>query len=196
MATVLGGLLTAMLAGPASADTAGYRDPAGDLMVAKFSGETFEPHYQPSSSPNGDVIAASFHHGKRAISLYMRYREIYVPKLASTWTFLLQGSNHQRRAVQLTATSQTVGGRAHMFNPRNGRTGCKVASKINYRTNSVLVKFPSRCLKHPESIRLSSVNYTFAFTESEFYVYYDDPTRTGGTIEDAGSTPTRWIKAS
>ena len=187
------GLLTTLMAAPAHADSATYRDTTNDVQVLRFDDSTdFEdPAYSPSSTPNGDVVVSRFTHDRDAVTLYVRYREIYVPQLASSWLFDLQGSNHRRRSVELVATSDTVGGRAQMTGAR-----CKVASRINYVTNSVKVRFPRRCLGNPRYFRVSGLTYTVSFNNQAAYIYYDDLLRNGGSPQQAGTTRTRWIKAS
>jgi hypothetical protein len=187
------GLLTTVMTAPAHADSAAYRDTTNDVQVLRFDEQTdFDhPAYSPSSTPNGDVVVSRFTHDRDAVTLYVRYREIYVPRLASSWLFDLQGSNHRRRSVELVATSDTVGGRAVMTGGR-----CKVASKINYVTNSVKVRFPRRCLGNPTYVRVSGLTYTVSINTQAAYIYYDDLLRNGGSPQQAGMTRTRWIKAS
>ena len=196
--TLIPALLTAIigslaLAGPASADTAEYKDPSRDVMVLTLSDQTDseDPPYEHTSTPNGDIILSRFTHDRDAVTLYVRYREIYVPHFVMGWQFDIVGSNRRERFVDLTATSRTVGGRASMVGGR-----CKVASRINYRTNAIKVKFPRRCLGNPGSFRVASVTYTITARDDSAFVYYDDPMRRAGSPDQIGTTGTRWISAA
>jgi hypothetical protein len=197
--TLVVGLLTVLLGGPAHADALGFRDATGDLMVAKVTDQSAETggfEYAGSSSPNGDIISSRYEHTRKSVVLYVRYREIYLPKQMSGWYFHLVGSNKFARDLEVYATPNAIGGRAQMVNRRGNKVRCKVASKINYTTNSIKVKFPRRCMSWPRSVRISHVSYWTKISNDSFFVYYDDPSRAGGTVDQAGARSTRWIKAS
>jgi hypothetical protein len=194
LAALVGGLLTLLVAGPASADALGFRDATGDVRVAQLDGD-FNLTYKNSSTPNGDVLTSRYEHAGDRVTLYVRYREIYLPRLASGWSFQVVGSNHVVRDVELMASEDAVGGRSVMLNGRGDRVGCKVASRINYATNSVKLVFPRRCLGNPAYIRVGNVSYWYSFSDTRAYVYFDDPSRTGGTVEQVGRAGA-WIKAA
>lgn len=196
LSALVAGILTTLVAGPASADAHQFTDPARDLMVARFDDTDESVTYEHTSSPNGDIILSRFEHSRDAVTLYVRYREIYVPKQINGWYFRVEGSNRVAREIQLLSAPGAVGGRSYMVDRRGNQVKCKVASRINYTTNAVKLKFPRRCLGNPASMRVAHVTFWTKFSETQGFIYYDDPVRRGGTADEAGSRPTRWIKAA
>lgn len=189
---VVAALLSVLVAAPASADFLDLHDATGDVRVVELD-DNFDLTSKPSDTADGDIEFARFQHTPTQAVLYVRYRELYVPKQYAGLYYGIEGTNGVVREVALETRRGKPQGTLGMINDRGRKVRCGMSHRVNYVTNSVSIRIPRACLKKPKYLRLVNVSYNIRVNEERLALAYDDPTRTGGEIDKVAGKPTRWI---
>ncbi len=195
---LIAGLVLA-LAGPAAPAGAAIRDiddPAGDLMIATSSEDSPDGFtYERSDEADGDIILARVKHTATQVVLYVRYRELFVPRQYAGLEYGIEGTNGQVRNVSLETRHGRPQGRVSMFDQRGRRVRCTVAHKVNYVTNSVSMRFPRRCIRTAKYVRVTHVSYRLRIDgrKGQAVIAFDDPMREGGRVNQVFTKPSPWV---
>jgi hypothetical protein len=185
VAGVVTALLTLAGAAAAHADQVVLRDPAGDVTRTTFGGGS-----QPAPRTRvGDVRRAAVRHGRHAVVVRVRYRELR--RVGAYWLFevRLRTGAHRYREVRVEATRHHWRGVERTFDQHGRRVACRVRHRIDYRRDVVRIQVPRACLGTPRRVRATVAGYRADRSRARFYV--DDPhDRTAAT---RGAT--RWLRA-
>jgi hypothetical protein len=184
-AAVLVAVLTVAGAAAATADQVVLHDPAGDVTRTTFGGRS-----QPAPRVRiGDVRRAAVRHGKHAVVVRLRYRELR--RVGAYWLFevRLRTGTHRYREVRVEATRHHWRGVDRTFDRHGRRVACGVRHRIDYRRDVVRIQVPRTCLGTPKRVRATVAGYRADRSRSRFYV--DDPHDRSPATRGA----TRWLRA-
>jgi hypothetical protein len=189
-------LITALVAGlivlmapQANADTRDLTDPAGDVMTLTMNdnGET----YHREGGAEGDIVFARVKHTATQVVLYLRYRQLTVPRQYTGFNYTVEGNNHQRAFVGIQTRHGRPQGQA--FSVGSGARHCATSHHINYAADSVSVRIARGCLRNAKYVRLTQLSYRFRDSDTAFKVLYDNPARDGGTLNQVSNAVTPWV---
>lgn len=178
---VLGALLAGVLAvlSPTAAHAATSTTPDSRSDVVAQSGAN--PGRVDAGRANGDVTSSRVVHGKRAVTLELRFATL---RAAGAWHrhwFRLVTDEGVRRELAVTASPGAWQGRAQLTGVDRRPEGCVLRSTITYGSGgTVRVVVPRACLSGPAWVRVSAGTVTAAGSR----VWADDA-RTTGRLFDA-----------
>ena len=166
-------LLVALVAWPASAYAAVlvHRDPVGDVALSPVGTNAYIP------APNqvqGDITATRVVHGRRAIWIHIRLRELDTTGNGNFHVVSILTPS-RTRTIEVDAFPGHWEGRASVTDAHGRAAVCAVTHRIDYIRNRVLMRVPRKCLGKPRWIRVG-IRTTVAGT---LYVYADDARSTG-----------------
>jgi hypothetical protein len=182
--------LTVLLAPAANAATRDLTDPAGDVMTATLNDANGHVTYHREGGAEGDITFARIQHTATQVVMYMRYRQLTVPKQYASFQYVVEGNNGRLAFVGIDTRHGQPQGAGFVFS--SGRH-CMASHHINYAADSVSVRIPVGCLKSPKYVRLTHLTYRFRGIGDVEKMYYDNPARDGGTLNQVQTTPTPWV---
>lgn len=143
-------LAAAGLAGPAAAQSLTELDRRGDVLVGTMEGEAF----RPSTAANGDIVRTVMNHGRNAISLRLRFREVQrIGDFRSDGVHVVTDEG-VRRDVYVSAGPGMWRGMAEMSRPNGQVVRCAISHRIDYDLDLVTLSFPRTCVSSPRWVRL------------------------------------------
>ncbi|WP_445256561.1 hypothetical protein [Nocardioides aurantiacus] len=178
---VLGALLAAVLATltPTAAHAATSASPDSRSDVVSQSGA--RPGHVDADRANGDVTSSRVVHGRRAVTLELRFATL---RASGSWHrhwFRLVTDEGVRRELAVTAAPGSWQGRAVLSGVDRRPEGCVLRSTITYGSGgTVRVVVPRACLSGPSWVRVSAGSVTASGSR----VWADDA-RTTGRLYDA-----------
>ena len=185
------GLLLVLAAPSAQASTRDLRDVAGDVMTGTVNANGDIVRYNREGGAEADIVFARIQHTATQVVVYIRYRQFSVPKQYGALLYGFEGNNGHQTFVDIFTRHGLPQGEAEVeyTGPR-----CTVGWRINYAGDSVTVRIPRACLRTPKYVRLThiSVKQTIRPNGSG-KIYYDSPTRDGGTVNQVSNSITPWV---
>ncbi len=175
-AAVLVAVLTVAGAAAATADQVVLHDPAGDVTRTTFGGRS-----QPAPRVRiGDVRRAAVRHGKHAVVVRLRYRELR--RVGAYWLFevRLRTGTHRYREVRVEATRHHWRGVERTFDQHGRRVACRVRHRIDYDTNVIRASVPRRCLGTPRTVQLRLLSehvrrsWAYAYLDNGLSANFED----------------------
>jgi hypothetical protein len=167
---LLGAALVAQPAA-ASAGVQVHRDPAGDLLRSPV-GSTAGTRVPTEA--HGDIIASRVVHGRRAIWIQIRFREL-TPVGNGNFHVISIKSPWRTRTVTLNAFPDHWGGSTTTTDAHGRVVACAVQHVIDYDLNRVGLRVPRSCFGKPRWVRVA-IRSTLA---GSTYVYTDDARSSG-----------------
>ena len=192
--TLLFGLVAGVvfsMAPPAGAAVRDFPDVEGDVMTATMtdSGTT----YNREGGAEGDINFARINHSATQVLVYLRFRQLTVPKQYGGFDYILEGNNGVQREIVIDTRHGKPQGTVSIVKPNGKKVKCAHASRINYGTDSVSLRLGRGCLRKPKYVRMRNVSYYARLNADAFRIYYDDPNRDGGTVNQVQQTKTPWV---
>jgi hypothetical protein len=185
------GLLCLAVVAPAAADHAVVRDQRRDVSEARVGADPVFV-YQ-SRMREGDFVATTFRHGRRAVVVTSRFRDLRHVGNHHGYFLRLESGRHRYREVTVEAGPKAWRGRHVVTDRRGDRVRCGVHHSIDYRRNVVRVIVPRSCLGLPRVVRGTAAA---AWTRPDLddpsqadYLAVDNPHNTDVAVK----TWTRWI---
>jgi hypothetical protein len=178
---VLAAVAAALVLSPSSAFANRYyhADPAGDVLSGPVSSST-NPSIPEPGRTNGDIVASSVVHKKRAVAMRMQYRELGWNDEINAHLFVVRTPS-MKRYVTVYATDGLRGGKVVMTKPSGKKVSCHMARKVDYTANSVSVVVPRSCLGKPRWVRAGMASVFYTGPDNSATVYIDDA-NTNGTL--------------
>ena len=184
---------------PAQAESRTVTDAAGDVRTFDISeDDNWDeiPVDEASDTPDGDIISATYLHTKRRMSLSVSYADLPRTGALRSWIFRLQGRNGQQRELEVS-TGLGAGLPVEMYRVSNGRRVCRgdIKRHIFYGAKRIEVSFPRHCLGAPLAFRVAHVGVRLELNApgENARFYYDDPQRTGGSVEQILAKFSPWV---
>lgn len=188
-AALVAGLIV-LLAPTAQAATRDLHDDAGDVMTATVDDEGNVTAYHREGGAEGDINFARIQHTATHVVVYLRYEQLTVPRQYAGYQYEIEGNNGRAAFVEIDTRHADPQGEAFAFGQRGL---CRMAYHINYAGDSVSMRIPRGCLHSPKYVRLSHISYQARITPSTQKIYYDSPSRNGGTVNQVISSVTPWV---
>ena len=187
---VVAGIILAAAA-PATADTLDLTDVQGDVMTATMgdSGTT----YHREGGAEADIVFARVQHTARQVVVYLRFRQLSVPRQYGGFDYILEGNNGVSRDISINTRHGQPQGTVSIMDEHGVQKRCAHAHHVNYAGDSISMRINRGCLKRPKYVRMRNVSYELRSTPSTTTIYYDDPNRDGGTISQVQKTRTPWV---
>jgi hypothetical protein len=189
--------LVVLMGSSAQATIRDITDPSGD--VVKVSDGDPEDIFEPVSRAEGDIVFTRIQHTATAMVVYMRFRQLTVPKQYAAYEFTIIGNNGRGVDAAINTRHGDPQGVSYASEKATDRD-CAHSNHINYAGDSVWMRIARRCLKNPKyiSVWAQSDQTRTSRTGSaptDYYrtTYYDVPTRGASNTYgfDAPSTP--WV---
>ncbi len=174
----------------AQAVTRDLVDPTGDVMTATVNDEGDVSNYHREGGAEGDITFARIQHTATQVVVYMRYRQLTVPRQYAGYVYTIQGNNKSAADVQIMTRHGKPQGDAFAFGERGL---CRLSYRINYAADSVSMRIPRSCLNSPKYVRLTHISYHERINPSSDKVFYDSPSRDGGTVNQVSNSVTPWV---
>ncbi len=192
--TLLSGLVAGLvlaMAPSAGAATRDLPDVEGDVMTATVteSGTT----YHREGGAEGDINFARIGHSTKQVLVYLRFRQLTVPRQYGGFDYILEGNNGVEREITIETRHGLPQGTVTISTPQGKQVRCAHSHRINYAGDSVSLRLGRGCLKSPKYVRMRNVSYYARFSADSSRIYYDDPNRDGGTINQVQQTRTPWV---
>ncbi len=186
--------LTFAVAAPAGATILDITDDTGDVMTATItdSGTT----YHREGGAEGDINFARVQHSATQVLVYLRFEQLSVPRQYGGFDYILEGNNGQQREIVLETRHGKPQGTVTIYKPNGKKVSCANAHRINYAGDSVSLRLNRGCLGTPKYVRMRNVSYQLRTNAENYRVYYDDPNRNGGTVNQVQSMKTKWVVTS
>jgi hypothetical protein len=182
--------LIVVLAPAANATTKDLTDPSGDVMTATVDDDGNVSGYHREGGAEGDIVFARIQHTATQVVVYLRYRQLTVPRQYAGYYYEIEGNNKQSAIVEFDTRHAKPQGQGFAF----GANGwCRLAYHINYAGDSVSMRIPRTCLRSPKYVRLMHISYQERLTSSSDKIYYDSPSRDGGTVNQVSNSVTPWV---
>lgn len=183
--------LVVLMAPAAHAATRDLTDPTGDVMTATADDDG-NITYHREHGAEGDITFARIQHTATQVVVYLRYAQLSVPKQYGELDYELEGNNGWKATVDIETRHGDPQGYVTAQNNKGKR--CRVAYRINYAGDSSSMRIPRGCLHSSKYVRLMHVTATYQETQTgPFTVYYDSPSRDGGTINQINASRTPWV---
>jgi hypothetical protein len=183
--------LTLLMAPAASATTRDLNDDAGDVMTATVDSQGKITQYNREGGAEGDITFARIQHTATAVVVYMRYRQLSVPKQYGGFSYTIEGNNDQAALVDIETRHGKPQGDAEVFS--TGRR-CGLSWHINYAGDSISMRIPRSCVHRAKYVRLTHISFEARQRpDGSGKIYYDNPARNGGTVNQVSNTPTPWV---
>jgi hypothetical protein len=185
--------LVVLVSPAAHAATRDLTDPTGDVMTATVDSNGNVTKYNREHGAEGDITFARIQHTATQVVVYIRYAQLSVPKQYGEFSYLLEGNNHQQAIADVEtrhAQPQGMGFAGNMTKDHQ----CAMAYHINYGADSVSMRLPRTCLGNAKYVRLSHITLTTSVKRDDSgKIYYDSPTRDGGTENQVSNSKTPWV---
>jgi len=185
------GLLLVLAAPFAQASTRDLTDVAGDVMTGTINANGDVVSYNREGGAEADILFARIQHTATQVVVYTRYRQLSVPKQYGEFLYEFQGNNGHSAVVDIFTRHGDPQGYADIewTGPR-----CTAGWHINYAGDSVSVRIPRACLHTPKYARLTHVSVEQTVRPNgSGKIYYDSPTRDGGTVNQVLNSITPWV---
>lgn len=182
--------LIAVMAPAAHADTRDLTDASGDVMTATIDDNSEDFIYHREGGAEGDIVFARIQHTATQVVMYMRYRQLSVPRQYAFFNYVLEGNNKRMAMVQIETRHADPQGQAFAVGQR-GR--CAMSYHINYANDSVTARIGRGCLGRPKYVRLNHLSYRLRVSDTDLKFYYDNPARNGGTVNQIAAAKTPWV---
>lgn len=183
--------LVVLMAPAAHADTLVLTDPAGDVMTATMNDNFDVVKYNREGGAEGDIVSARIQHTATQIVMFLRYRQLTVPRQYAMYQYVLEGNNHQMALISLDTRKNKPQGNAYAGG--TGARRCAMSHHINYGADWVSVRIARGCLKKAKYVRLTQISYQLHFNETLTKILYDNPARDGGTMNQVYAAHTPWV---
>ena len=184
--------LVVLMAPAAHAATRDLTDDAGDVMTATINmaddNETVTYHRQGGAE--GDIVFARIQHTDTQVVMYLRYRQLSVPRQYAGFQYVIEGSNEKSAVIDIETRHGKPQGSAFATGVHGT---CQLSYHVNYAADSVSARIPRRCVGRAKYVRLTHLSYRFRLSDTAMNAYYDSPARNGGTLNQVSSTPTPWV---
>lgn len=144
-------LVCLLVAAPVRADQVTVRDQRHDVSETRV-GDVGAYVYQ-GKIREGDFIATTFRHGRDAVVVTSRFRDLAWVGNHHGYFLRLESARHAYRDVTLEAGPGLWRGRHVVTNRRGDRVRCGVEHAINYRRNIVRMIVPRSCFGDPRVVR-------------------------------------------
>ncbi len=179
-----------LMAPGAHAATRDLVDPSGDVMTATMGYDEEDITYNRQGGAEGDIVFARIQHTATHVVMYMRYRQLSVPRQYAAFQYVLEGNNDEFAVVDIQTRRGDPQGEALALGTRRE---CAMAYRINYAGDSVSVRIRRGCMDRPKYVRLNHLSLQLRVNESTMKVLYDNPARNGGTINQVINAVTPWV---
>ena len=189
IAALVAGLIVLMAPG-AQAATRDLVDSSGDVMTATMGDNEEDVTYSRRGGTEGDIVFARIQHTDTHVVMYMRYRQLSVPRQYAAFQYVLEGNNDELALIGIQTRRGDPQGEAFAFGTRRE---CAMAYHINYAGDSVSVRIRRGCMARPKYVRLNHLSLQLRDSESNMKVLYDNPARNGGTINQVLNAVTPWV---
>jgi hypothetical protein len=174
----------------AHAATRDLTDPSGDVMTATLDEDGEVVRYNREHGAEGDILFARIQHTATQVVVYLRYQQLTVPKQYAGFFYSFEGNNGRFAMASINTRHADPQGEAFAF----GEYGmCRMSYRINYALDSVSMRIPRTCLRSPKYVRLAQVSYQERINSVSDKIYYDSPSRDGGTVNQVSSSTTPWV---
>ena len=183
--------LTVLTAAAAHATTRDLRDPLGDVMTATVDSNGRIVRYNREGGAEGDITFARIQHTATQVVVYLRYQQLTVPRQYAGFQYAIEGNNGHGTYVDIeTRHGRPQGDALYGYSGRR----CALAYHINYAGDSVSMRISRACLANPKYVRLTHLSTeTRVKPDSSGKIYYDSPTRDGGTVNQVINSITPWV---
>ncbi len=94
--------LIVLMASAAQAATRDLTDPTGDVMTATVNEDGEVSDYHREGGAEGDITFARIQHTATQVVVYMRYRQLSVPRQYAGYLYTIQGNNENLRSSRST----------------------------------------------------------------------------------------------
>jgi len=178
------------MAPAAHADTRDLTDASGDVMTATMNDNLDDFTYHREGGAEGDIVFARVQHTATQVVMYMRYRQLSVPRQYAFFNYVVEGNNGRTAMVEIDTRHGDPQGESFAIG-RRGR--CKMSHHINYANDSVTTRIGRGCLGRPKYVRLNHLSYRLRLTDDDITFYYDNPARDGGTVNQIAAAKTPWV---
>ncbi len=181
-----------MLAAPAAhAEVRVIDDPTGDVMTATMNENFDVVKYNREGGAEGDIVSARIEHTATQVVMFLRYRQLSVPRRYAMYQYYVEGNNHQMALVSLETRHAKPQGEAFAYG--SGSRHCAMSHHINYGADWVSVRMSRNCLKHAKYVRLTHLSLQLKLGDKQSKVLYDNPARDGGTLNQVSNAHTPWV---
>src|SRR6476620_3543007 len=171
--------LVVLVAPSARATTRDLTDPTGDVMTATLNAAGDIVRYNREGGAEGDIVFARIRHTTTRVIVYVCYRQLTVPKQYGSFQYDVLGNNGHEAIVEIDTRHGKPQGDA--FVAYSGRR-CGLAHHINYAGDSVSTSIPRSCVRNAKYVRIGHITLEATVRpDGSGKVYYDSPTRNGGT---------------
>lgn len=181
-----------VLAAPAAqATTRDLTDPTGDVMTATVDAAGDIVKYNREGGAEGDIVFARIRHTATRVIVYVRYVQLTVPKQYGSFQYDVVGNNGQEAIVEIDTRHGKPQGDASVA--YTGRR-CGLAHHINYAGDSVSTSIPRSCVRNAKYVRIGHLTLEASVRpDGSGKVYYDSPTRDGGTRNQVYNSYSPWV---
>ena len=180
-----------MLMAPAAhAATRDLTDDSGDVMTATVDEEGNITSYHREGGAEGDINFARIQHTATQVVVYLRYNQLTVPRQYAGFQYVIEGNNDRSAFVGIDTRHGDPQGYGYAFGQRGM---CRMAYHINYAGDSVSMRIPRGCVHSPKYVRLTHISYQDRISPSTEKIYYDSPSRNGGTVNQVVNSVTPWV---
>ncbi len=167
-------------AGAASAANLAVDDARGDVLAYDGSSETEADGTPAPGVRNGDVLRTTFQHRDRRIAIRMKYADLRRRGDVFAHEMRIVTNDSKRWDVVVYAAPQMWRGQAEMARGNGNPVECKIAHRIDYDTDVLVVSFPRTCVGKPRWVRIGAGGWWM--DGSQFYM--DDAQRPGRVFEN------------
>jgi len=145
------------------------------------------------SRAEGDIVFSRIQHTATAVVVYMRFRQLTVPKQYADFTLEFEGTNGRSVEAEIFVRHGLPQGEDYVFDQTGRR--CAHSNHINYAGDSAWMRIARGCLKDPKYIRVQARSRQIRISPTEESTeYYDTPTGDGGNNYDQlFNTWTPWV---
>jgi len=182
--------LTLLLTPAANAATIDLTDVSGDVMTATLDDDGDVSRYNREGGEEGDIVFARVQHTATQVVIYMRYNKLSVPTQYAGYVYALEGNNGSEAFIGISTRHGKPQGDGEAASDTQI---CALSYRINYAGDSVSARIPRRCLHRAKYVRLTHISYRVRTTDTSDKIYYDSPTRDGGTVNQVVNSKTPWV---
>lgn len=190
-------LLTALVTGliilsapAAHAATRDVSDASSDVMTATMSNDSDTITYNREGGAEGDIVFARVQHTATQVVMYLRYRQLTVPRQYAGFQFVVEGNNHKAAMVAIMTRHAKPQGQGFA---RGAHGACKLSYRVNYANDSISARIPRTCVGRAKYVRLVHLSYRYRLSDAAMKIYYDSPARNGGTLNQVQAAATPWV---
>ena len=188
--------LVVLMGSSAQATIRDITDPSGDVVRGTTNAEDEGDQLEPVSRAEGDIVFTRIQHTATAVVVYMRHRQLSVPKQYAGFSFTIEGNNGRVVIAGIHTRHGDPQGRSDASDDNTGHR-CAHSNHINYAGDSMWMRIARGCLKNPKYIRVLAVSGETRVSPNheELTDYYDSSTRDGAkTLSQVFNNPwTPWV---